>query len=67
VTAGEPLYPPSNSGNSSPFTEGRKKVVSITGRSLQGVTYPAYPSLRNTTVATGKKKPQNPSYRDIRD
>jgi hypothetical protein len=37
-------------------------------RALQVVTYPAYPSLRNTAEAPGGKKIlQNPNYRGIRD
>jgi hypothetical protein len=30
---------------------------------MQGIKYPAYPSLRNTAGAPGEKKPQNTNYR----
>jgi hypothetical protein len=70
VTAGEPCTP-SKSGNSSPLIEGRKEGIGTTTRTLQGVTYPAYPSLRNTAGAPGgrKKTPklQNTNYRGRRD
>jgi hypothetical protein len=36
--------PPFKSGNTSPLTEGRKDVVGTTTRTLQRVTYSAYPS-----------------------
>jgi hypothetical protein len=58
--------PPSKSRNSSPLTEGRKEVISITTRVLQGVKYPAYPSLRNIAGAPGEKT-QNPIHRGIKD
>jgi hypothetical protein len=44
----------------------RKEVIGTTRRAQQGVTYPAYPSLRKTTGAPGEKT-QNPNYRGIRD
>jgi hypothetical protein len=39
-----------------PLTEGRKEATGTTRRTLQGVTYPAYPSLRNIVGAPGEKK-----------
>jgi hypothetical protein len=47
--------PPSKNRNSSLLIEGKKEAIGTT-RILQGVTYPAYPSLRNTTGAPGGKK-----------
>jgi hypothetical protein len=47
--------PPSKSRNSSPLTGDRKEVISVITRTLQGVTYPAYPSLRNTAEASEEK------------
>jgi hypothetical protein len=32
-----------------------RKIISTTTRTLQGVKYPAYPSLRNTAEAPGEK------------
>jgi hypothetical protein len=66
VTAGEPLHPHQEQ-ELQPLTEGRKEAMSTTTRSLQGVTYPAYPSLRNTAGAPGEKKTQNINYKDVRD
>jgi hypothetical protein len=66
VTAGDPCAP-SNSKNSSPLTEGRKQVISTTTRTLQGITYPTLPSLRNTARTPGEKKTQNTNYRGSRD
>jgi hypothetical protein len=40
--------PSSKSENSSLLAEGRKEVIYITTRTLQEVTFPEYPSLRNT-------------------
>jgi hypothetical protein len=59
--------PPSTTGTSSPLIEGRKEVIGTTTRTLQRITYPAYPSLRNTAGAPGEKKSQNPNYRGTRD
>jgi hypothetical protein len=53
--------PPSKSRNSSPLTGDRKEVISVITRTLQGVTYPAYPSLRNTVGAPGEKKLKTPT------
>jgi hypothetical protein len=53
--------PPSKSGNSSPLTEEKKEVINTTTRTLQGVTYPAYPSLRNTAEAQGEKNLKTPT------
>jgi hypothetical protein len=61
VTEGRPP-PPSKSGNYNLLAEGRKEVICNTTRTLQGATYPAYPSLRNTAGASGEKT-QNPNYR----
>jgi hypothetical protein len=47
--------PPSKSRDSSPLAEGRKEVIGTTTRPLQGVTYPAYHSLRNTAGTPGEK------------
>jgi hypothetical protein len=53
---------PSKSQNSSPLTEWRKKkVICITTRTLQGVRFPAYPSLRKTPGAPGEKNLKNPT------
>jgi hypothetical protein len=52
--------PSSKSGNSSLLTEGRKEVIHNITRILQGTTYPAYPSLRNTARAPGEKKIKTP-------
>jgi hypothetical protein len=52
---------PSKTSNSSPFLEGSKEVISTATRTLQGVTYPAYPSLRNTVGAPGEKKLKTPT------
>jgi hypothetical protein len=55
--------PPSK--NSSPLTERRNVVIGTKTKSLQRVTYPAYPlPLRNTAGAPGGKKT---NYRDTRD
>jgi hypothetical protein len=43
-----------------PLIEGRKKVICTTARTLQVVTLPIHPSLRNTARAPGEK-PQNPT------
>jgi hypothetical protein len=59
--------PPSKSRNSSPLFKGRKEVISTTTRTLQGITYPAYPSLRKTAGAPGGERPQNTNYRGTRD
>jgi hypothetical protein len=53
---------PSKSGDSSPFIEVRKEVICTT-TTQQGVTFPAFPSLRNTAEAPGEK----PNYRGQRD
>jgi hypothetical protein len=45
------------SKNSSLLTERRKVVIGTKTRSLQRVTYPAHPPLRNTAGAPGGKKP----------
>jgi hypothetical protein len=58
---------PSQSRNSNSLTEEKKEVTGTTTRTLQGVTYPSYPSLRNIAEAPGEKKPQNPNYRDTRN
>jgi hypothetical protein len=47
--------PPSKSGNNNSLTEGRKEVICTTTRTLQGVTFPAYPFLRKTAGALGEK------------
>jgi hypothetical protein len=52
ATVGEP---PSKSRNSSPFAEGRKEVICTTTRTPQGITFPAYPSLRNIAESSGEK------------
>jgi hypothetical protein len=57
---------PSKSKNSSLLTEERKEATGTT-RTLQGVTYPAYPSLKDTIGAPGGKKPENTNYRGTRD
>jgi hypothetical protein len=67
VTTGESLCPQSKSGNSNLLTEGRKEATSTTTKTQQGVTYPAYSSLKNAVGAPGRKKPQNTNYRDTRD
>jgi hypothetical protein len=58
--------PPSKNKNSSPLIEERKKVICNTTRTLQGATYSAFPSLRNTAGAPGEKT-QNSNYRGTRD
>jgi hypothetical protein len=55
------LAPPLKSGNSSPFTDGRKEAIGTTRTNLQGVTYPAHTSMRNTAVAPGGKKFKTPT------
>jgi hypothetical protein len=55
ATAGEPLHLPSKRRNSRPFPEERKEAIGTT-RTLQDVTYPAYPSSRNTAGAPEGKK-----------
>jgi hypothetical protein len=40
----------------SPLTERRKEAIGTTTITLQGVTYPAYPSLKNTVGSSGGKK-----------
>jgi hypothetical protein len=57
---------PSRTGNSSLLTERRKEVIFNTTRTVQGATYPTYPSLRNTAGAPGEKT-QNVNYRSTRD
>jgi hypothetical protein len=60
--------PSSKSRNPRPLTEGRKEAISPTAKTLQGVTYPAYPSLRNTAGdPRGKKNPQSTYYGSTRD
>jgi hypothetical protein len=56
---------PSKSRKCSPLAEGRKEVISTT-ITLQGVTYPAHPSLRNTAGAP-EKITQNPNRRGTKD
>jgi hypothetical protein len=58
ATAGEPLHPTKEWDLQ--LSEERKEVISTTTRTLQGVIYPAYPSLRNTAGAPREKssKPQ---------
>jgi hypothetical protein len=51
--------PPSKSRSSSLLTKGRKEVIST--RTLQGITFPAYPSLRNTSGAPGEKVFKTPT------
>jgi hypothetical protein len=58
--------PPSKSENFNPLAEGKKEVICTMTRTLQGVTFPAYPSLRKTAGAPGEKS-QNPNYRGTRD
>jgi hypothetical protein len=58
--------PPSKTRNSRSFTEGRKEVIFTATRTLQGVPFPEYPSLRKTAGIPGKKT-QNPNYRGIRN
>jgi hypothetical protein len=59
---------PSKSRNCSLLAEERKQVISTKTRTLQGLTYPAYPSLRNTAEVPGEKKPHKTLiYRGIRD
>jgi hypothetical protein len=53
--------PPSKSRNSSPLAEGRKEVISNTTKTLQGVTFSAYPFLRKTAGALGEKKLKTPT------
>jgi hypothetical protein len=48
--------PPSKSRNSSSLAEWRKATIYTTTRTRKGVTYTAYPSLRNTAGAPGEKK-----------
>jgi hypothetical protein len=57
--SGDP-EPPSKSRNTSSLIKGRKEVIGTTARTLQKVTYPAYPSLTNTAGAPVEKnsKPQ---------
>jgi hypothetical protein len=38
-----------------PLAEGRKEVICTTKRTLQGVAFPAYPSLRNTAGVSRRK------------
>jgi hypothetical protein len=59
--------PPSKSRNSRSLTEGRKEVIGTTTRTLEGVIYPRYPSLRNTAGAQGEKKLKNPNYKGTRN
>jgi hypothetical protein len=47
---------PSKSRSYNLLTEGRMEATSTTIRTLQGVTYPSHPSLRNSAGAPGKKK-----------
>jgi hypothetical protein len=47
--------PPSKSRNSRTLAEERKEIFCTTTRTLQGVTFPAYPSLRKTAVTPGEK------------
>jgi hypothetical protein len=47
---------------------GEKRGIGTTTRTLQEVTYPACPSLRNIAGApVGKKKSQNTNYKGIRE
>jgi hypothetical protein len=52
---------PSKGRNSSHLTEGRKEIISTTTRTLHGVTYSLYLSLRNIARVTGEKI-QNLNY-----
>jgi hypothetical protein len=54
------------SRNFSSLTDRRKEVICTKTRTLQGVTFPAYPSLRKTAGAPGERI-QNPNYRNTRD
>jgi hypothetical protein len=65
VTAGEPLTP-SKSRNSRFLNEGRKEVICMTTRILQGIMFPVYPSLRKTAGAP-EENTQNLNYRGTRD
>jgi hypothetical protein len=47
--------PQSKSRNSTLLAEGRKEVICNTTRTLQGVTFPAYLSLRKMVGVAGKK------------
>jgi hypothetical protein len=54
VTAEEPPTLPSKSWNSRTLTEGRKEAICNTTKTVQGATYPANLSLRNTAGAVPK-------------
>jgi hypothetical protein len=58
-------YTPIKAQELQPIAEGRKEVICTT-RILQGISFPAYPSLRNT-AGTPKEKTQNPNYKDTKD
>jgi hypothetical protein len=59
---------PSKSRKSSPLIEVRKEVICTTARTLQGVTFPAYPSLRKTAGVPEEKnsKPQLQGHRGLK-
>jgi hypothetical protein len=59
--------PQSKSRNSTLLAEGRKEVICNTTRTLQGVTFPAYLSLRKTARAPGEKNLKTPNYRGTRE
>jgi hypothetical protein len=59
VTSGEPLNSHPRPGTSVP-SQGRKEVIgTTTTKTLQGVTYQVYTSLRTTAGAPGGKKKKN--------
>jgi hypothetical protein len=53
--------PPSKSRNFSLLTEGRKEVMGIITRTLQGITYTTYLSQRNTAGIPGEKTLKTPT------
>jgi hypothetical protein len=59
-------YPHQRARNPALFSEGRKEVIYPTKRTLQGVTFPAYSSLRKT-AGPPQEKNQNPNYRGTSD
>jgi hypothetical protein len=60
--------PPSKSRNSSLLTEERKEVMSTTTRTMQGVTSPAYPSLKMLLEHQERKnrKPQLQGHKGLK-
>jgi hypothetical protein len=66
ATSGDILHPHQRVETPDPLDKGRKEVTGTTTRILQGVTYPTYPSLKNTARATREKNKQLEEHRILK-